>query len=388
MSPLDRLDLALVGTGFGYRADRRAPPGGGAAAAPARRSATSAAWVARRSICVRSACGRLDAYYETGLNPWDVAAGGVIAAEAGARLTDLDGDAPRTDESSLRRPGLHERLLERAPSGRRPRNVTTDDESPLRCVLTCEDHDRNHPGTEARARRMTEGDDRRGNTNTDGRRRRAHPHRGQARARGRGLESSTRRRAARTRSQSFSRQPADVVLIDIMLPGIDGFEVCRSIRRISDVPIIMVTARADTHDVVAGLEAGADDYLTKPFAPKELSARIRALLRRARTIEPEHAAPRASANSRSCPTKASSARSGEELHLTKTEFRLLVELATNPGRVLSREALLERVWGYGYFGDGRLVDVHVRRLRTKVEARSGQPPARRHRARARLQAPG
>ncbi len=83
--------------------------------------------------------------------------------------------------------------------------------------------------------------------------------------------------------ESFNREPADVVLIDIMLPGIDGFEVCRSIRRVSDVPIIMVTARADTHDVVAGLEAGADDYLTKPFAPKELSARIRALLRRALT---------------------------------------------------------------------------------------------------------
>lgn len=85
--------------------------------------------------------------------------------------------------------------------------------------------------------------------------------------------------------QAFTRQPSDVVLIDIMLPGIDGFDVCRSIRRVSDVPIVMVTARADTHDVVAGLEAGADDYLTKPFAPKELSARIRALLRRARTID-------------------------------------------------------------------------------------------------------
>src|SRR5829696_8365481 len=86
--------------------------------------------------------------------------------------------------------------------------------------------------------------------------------------------------------EAFNHQPADVVLIDIMLPGIDGFELCRNLRRSSDVPIIMVTARADTHDVVAGLEAGADDYLTKPFAPKELSARIRALLRRARTADP------------------------------------------------------------------------------------------------------
>lgn len=171
---------------------------------------------------------------------------------------------------------------------------------------------------------------------------------------------------------TFQRDPADVVLIDIMLPGIDGFEVCRSIRRISDVPIIMVTARADTHDVVAGLEAGADDYLTKPFAPKELSARIRALLRRVRTSEPGMSRL-VFGDLEIVPDEGSVRRSGEELHLTKTEFRLLVELATNPGRVLSREVLLERVWGYGYFGDGRLVDVHVRRLRTKVEYDPANP---------------
>ena len=129
----------------------------------------------------------------------------------------------------------------------------------------------------------------------------------------------------------FVRSPADVVLIDIMLPGIDGFDVCRAIRRQSDVPIIMVTARADTHDVVAGLEAGADDYLTKPFVPKELSARIR----------------------------------GDHLSATIS--------ASNAGRVFSREALLERVWGHDYFGDGRLVDVHIRRLRTKVEADPASP---------------
>ena len=170
----------------------------------------------------------------------------------------------------------------------------------------------------------------------------------------------------------FTRAPADVVLIDIMLPGIDGFEVCRSIRRISDVPIIMVTARADTHDVVAGLEAGADDYLTKPFAPKELSARIRALLRRVRTSEPGMSRL-VFGELEIVPDEGVVRRSGEELHLTKTEFRLLVELGTNPGRVLSREVLLERVWGYGYFGDGRLVDVHVRRLRTKVERDPANP---------------
>ncbi len=170
----------------------------------------------------------------------------------------------------------------------------------------------------------------------------------------------------------FTRTPADVVLIDIMLPGIDGFEVCRSIRRISDVPIIMVTARADTHDVVAGLEAGADDYLTKPFAPKELSARIRALLRRVRTSEPGMSRL-VFGELEIVPDEGVVRRGGEELHLTKTEFRLLVELGTNPGRVLSREVLLERVWGYGYFGDGRLVDVHVRRLRTKVERDPANP---------------
>jgi DNA-binding response OmpR family regulator len=171
---------------------------------------------------------------------------------------------------------------------------------------------------------------------------------------------------------SFQRQPADVVLIDIMLPGIDGFDVCRAIRRNSDVPIVMVTARADTHDVVAGLEAGADDYLTKPFAPKELSARIRALLRRARATDATATHLRFG-DLEIIPDEGVVRRGGEEIHLTKTEFRLLVELASSPGRVFSREVLLERVWGYGYFGDGRLVDVHVHRLRTKVEADPANP---------------
>ncbi|HKY14182.1 MAG TPA: response regulator transcription factor [Microthrixaceae bacterium] len=171
---------------------------------------------------------------------------------------------------------------------------------------------------------------------------------------------------------AFGRAPTDVVLIDIMLPGIDGFEVCRQIRRQSDVPIIMVTARADTHDVVAGLEAGADDYLTKPFAPKELSARIRALLRRARSTEPGVSRLRFG-ELEIVPDEGLVTSNGEQAHLTKTEFRLLVELASSPGRVFSREALLERVWGHGYFGDGRLVDVHVRRLRTKVEVDPAHP---------------
>ena len=172
--------------------------------------------------------------------------------------------------------------------------------------------------------------------------------------------------------EAFARRPTDVVLIDIMLPGVDGFEVCRSIRRTSDVPIVMVTARADTHDVVAGLEAGADDYLTKPFAPKELSARIRALMRRARKPESGNTTMRFG-DLEITPDAGVVRRAGTELHLTKTEFRLLCELASSPGRVFSREVLLERVWGYGYFGDGRLVDVHVRRLRTKIEADPANP---------------
>ncbi len=172
--------------------------------------------------------------------------------------------------------------------------------------------------------------------------------------------------------EAFHREPADVVLIDIMLPGIDGFELCRSLRRSSDVPIVMVTARADTHDVVAGLEAGADDYLTKPFAPKELSARIRALLRRARPATSGHARV-AFGDLEIVPDEGKVTLASRELHLTKTEFRLLCELASNPGRVFSREMLLDRVWGYGYFGDGRLVDVHVRRLRMKVETDPANP---------------
>jgi DNA-binding response OmpR family regulator len=170
----------------------------------------------------------------------------------------------------------------------------------------------------------------------------------------------------------FGGGPFDVVLIDLMLPGIDGFELCRSLRRNSDVPIVMVTARTDTHDVVAGLEAGADDYLTKPFEPKELSARIRALLRRVRPSTPGHTHLRFG-DLEVIPDEGVVRKDGAEVHLTKTEFRLLVELASSPGRVHSREHLLEKVWGYDYFGDGRLVDVHVRRLRTKVEADPAMP---------------
>jgi DNA-binding response OmpR family regulator len=165
----------------------------------------------------------------------------------------------------------------------------------------------------------------------------------------------------------FVAQPHDIALVDLMLPGMDGFECCRALRRTSAVPIIMVTARNDTHDVVAGLEAGADDYVTKPFVPKELGARIRALLRRTR-IE-GHSGDTVHFGDFELAADEGVLRhlNGEMVHCTSTEFRLLCELAANPNKVLSREYLLEHVWGYDYFGDSRLVDVHVRRLRTKIE---------------------
>jgi DNA-binding response OmpR family regulator len=170
----------------------------------------------------------------------------------------------------------------------------------------------------------------------------------------------------------FAEEAPDVVLIDVMLPGIDGFELCRRIRRQSDVPIVMVTARGDTHDVVAGLEAGADDYVTKPFEPKELSARIRALQRRARPAASGHARL-AFGDLEIVPEEGKVLVDGRHVAVTKTEFRLLLELAHDPGAVVSRERLLETVWGYGYFGDSRLVDVHVRRLRTKIERDPAEP---------------
>ena len=170
----------------------------------------------------------------------------------------------------------------------------------------------------------------------------------------------------------FDDEPAELVLMDLMLPGMGGFETCRVLRRSSTVPIIMVTARSDTHDVVAGLEAGADDYVTKPFEAKELAARIRALLRRSRH-EGEDLTVLGFGDVEIEPDAGVVRQAGAEVHCTRTEFRLLCELANHPGKVLSREQLLERVWGYDYFGDGRLVDVHVRRLRTKVEPDPAAP---------------
>ena len=174
----------------------------------------------------------------------------------------------------------------------------------------------------------------------------------------------------------FGQIDPDLVLLDLRLPDISGFEVCRAIRRTSITPVIMVTAQTDTSDLVNGFDAGADDYVTKPVVPKELAARIRAALRRTQSNEPF------SSNAKSLNkigdveidrSMSIVRKSGTEVALTKTEYRLLVEFADHPGMVLSRDQLLERVWGYEYLGDSRLVDAHVRRLRVKVETQPDEP---------------
>lgn len=165
----------------------------------------------------------------------------------------------------------------------------------------------------------------------------------------------------------------DVLVVDVMLPGMGGFELTRQVRRASNVPIIIVTARADSHDIVAGLEAGADDYMVKPVVPKELTARIRAVLRRVnRDTLPGKRAMHVAGVEVDL-EGATVTKHGRPVPVTRTEFRLLCELLAHRGRVLSREALLSRVWGYDYFGDGRLVDVHVHRLRTKIEDDAANP---------------
>jgi DNA-binding response OmpR family regulator len=184
------------------------------------------------------------------------------------------------------------------------------------------------------------------------------------------------REAADGRSglQSFAREEPDQVLLDLRLPDISGFEVCRTLRKSSIVPIIIVTAQTDTYDLVAGLEAGADDYVTKPVVPKELAARIRAALRRVQLHETT-AVPQATrfGDVELRREQGIALKNGEELNLTKTEFRLLCEFADHAGMVLSRDQLLERVWGYEYLGDSRLVDAHVRRLRVKIEDHPDDP---------------
>ena len=173
---------------------------------------------------------------------------------------------------------------------------------------------------------------------------------------------------------AFAEKEADLVLLDLRLPDMSGFDVCRALRARSIVPIIIITAQTDTYDLVAGLEAGADDYITKPVVPKELAARIRALLRRVQ-LQESTAAPPATrfGDVELRRDQGIVLKGGREVSLTKTEFRLLCEFADHAGAVLSRDQLLERVWGYEYLGDSRLVDAHVRRLRVKVEDQPDDP---------------
>jgi two-component system response regulator MtrA len=164
----------------------------------------------------------------------------------------------------------------------------------------------------------------------------------------------------------------DAVILDVMLPSLDGFEVCREIRKFSRVPVVMLTARTDLIDVVVGLESGADDYVKKPFELPELTARLRAVLRRAAAPAGEDSVI-AVGRLEIDPAGFTVRRDGAELTLTATEFRLLVELAKRPGQVFTRELLLQRVWDYEYLGESHLVDVAIQRLRAKVEDDPSRP---------------
>jgi DNA-binding response OmpR family regulator len=169
---------------------------------------------------------------------------------------------------------------------------------------------------------------------------------------------------------SISEAAVDVVVLDVMLPGLDGFEVCRRLRRGSDAPVIMLTARGDDFDIVGGLEAGADDYVVKPVEPRVLDARIRAVLRRqARAGSPAETYGELVIDRGSLTV----ALRGREIGLTPTELRLLLVLSGSPRQVLSREQLLDLVWEHGYLGDSRLVDACVQRLRAKIETDTSEP---------------
>lgn len=170
--------------------------------------------------------------------------------------------------------------------------------------------------------------------------------------------------------EAFREANPDLVLLDLMLPGIDGIEVCKQIRAESDVPVVMLTAKSDTADVVRGLESGADDYVPKPFKPAELVARVRARLRPNET----HVAETLTVGEVSIDVAGHRVtRSGSVVSLTPLEFDLLVTMARKPWQVFSREQLLEAVWGYRHAADTRLVNVHVQRLRSKIEVDPEKP---------------
>lgn len=165
----------------------------------------------------------------------------------------------------------------------------------------------------------------------------------------------------------FKSEAPAIVILDVMMPEMDGWQVCREIRRVSNIPIIMLTAKGETFDKVLGLELGADDYMVKPFEPKELIARVKAVLRRSDTketsTEKEIVFPNLTINLSNYELKIN----GNIVEVPPKELELLYFLASNPNRVFTREQLLEEVWGFDYFGDSRTVDVHIKRLREKLE---------------------
>lgn len=167
-----------------------------------------------------------------------------------------------------------------------------------------------------------------------------------------------------TSLNAFKKNPPSLVILDIMLPGMDGWEVCKDIRKISDIPIIMLTAKGETFDKVLGLELGADDYMVKPFDPKELIARVKAVLRRAKNSKEDEeiiSYPNITINL----TDYTVILKGKNVDCPPKELELLYFLASNPNKVFTREQLLEQVWGYDFYGDSRTVDVHIKRLREK-----------------------
>jgi DNA-binding response OmpR family regulator len=188
-----------------------------------------------------------------------------------------------------------------------------------------------------------------------------------------GFQTASARTGAEALGMVERGSPA-LVILDIMLPDIDGWEVCRELRRTSDVPIIMLTAREGDEDKIVGLEIGADDYVTKPFVPRELVARVKAILRRVRTASAETDEAILDFGDLTIELAKREVRlSGEIVTLRAKEYDLLVELARKPGHVFDRERLLRDVWGYDFFGDSGTIDVHVRRLRAKLHDDSSNP---------------